>query len=73
MQGAEAVPKSGAAIVQKTWAERLNDQPELESDADEQLLMYIPFVAPPPFSRPQYIMNTPPYPFFAFNLSITAT
>ncbi|PWY81809.1 DUF1000 domain protein [Aspergillus heteromorphus CBS 117.55] len=39
----EASPKSGAAIVQKTWAERLNDEPELESDADEQLLMYIPF------------------------------
>jgi hypothetical protein len=31
--------------VQKTWAERLNDQPELESDADEQLLMHIPFVS----------------------------
>ncbi|PYH40623.1 PITH domain-containing protein [Aspergillus saccharolyticus JOP 1030-1] len=39
----EATPKSGAAIVKKTWAERLNDEPELESDADEQLLMYIPF------------------------------
>lgn len=31
--------------MQKTWAERLNDQPELESDADEQLLMHIPFVS----------------------------
>ncbi|RAL00269.1 PITH domain-containing protein [Aspergillus ibericus CBS 121593] len=39
----EATPKSGAAIVKKTWSERLNDEPELESDADEQLLMYIPF------------------------------
>ncbi|KAJ5289429.1 uncharacterized protein N7443_009682 [Penicillium atrosanguineum] len=39
----EATEKGGAAIVQKTWAERLNDKPELESDADEQLLMYIPF------------------------------
>lgn len=39
----EATPKSGAAIVQKSWTERLNDQPELESDADEQLLMHIPF------------------------------
>jgi hypothetical protein len=38
----EATPKSGTAIVKKTWAERLNDQPELESDADEQLLMHIP-------------------------------
>ncbi|GLI73514.1 hypothetical protein PoHVEF18_001732 [Penicillium ochrochloron] len=39
----EATAKSGAAIVKKTWAERLNDQPELESDCDEQLLMHIPF------------------------------
>ncbi|KAJ5212644.1 DUF1000-domain-containing protein [Penicillium cinerascens] len=39
----EATEKGGAAIVQKTWAERLNEKPELESDADEQLLMYIPF------------------------------
>ncbi|KAB8075032.1 PITH domain-containing protein [Aspergillus leporis] len=39
----EATPNAGAAIVQKTWSERLNDQPELESDADEQLLMHIPF------------------------------
>jgi hypothetical protein len=38
----ETIPKAGAAIVQKTWAERLNDKPELESDADEQLLMTIP-------------------------------
>ncbi|KIV78802.1 hypothetical protein PV11_06412 [Exophiala sideris] len=39
----EAEPRSGAAIVQKTWDERLNEQPILESDADEQLLMHIPF------------------------------
>ncbi|OOQ90964.1 DUF1000 domain protein [Penicillium brasilianum] len=39
----EVTAKGGAAIVKKTWAERLNDQPELESDADEQLLMHIPF------------------------------
>ncbi|KAJ5799191.1 uncharacterized protein N7518_001259 [Penicillium psychrosexuale] len=39
----ETTPNSGTAIVQKTWAERLNDKPELESDADEQLLMTIPF------------------------------
>ncbi len=41
---AEATPASGAAIVKKTWVERQNDEPELESDADEQLLMYIPYV-----------------------------
>ncbi|KAL1973136.1 hypothetical protein VTN31DRAFT_6678 [Thermomyces dupontii] len=39
----ESEPRSGRAIVQKTWAERLNEQPELVSDADEQLLIYIPF------------------------------
>ncbi|ELR03073.1 hypothetical protein VC83_08562 [Pseudogymnoascus destructans] len=39
----EAVSGSGAAVVKKTWAERLEDSPELESDADEQLLMHIPF------------------------------
>ena len=33
--------------MQKTWAERLNEQPELVSDADEQLLIYIPFVPLP--------------------------
>ncbi|OBT57475.1 hypothetical protein VE04_02266, partial [Pseudogymnoascus sp. 24MN13] len=38
----EAVAGSGAAVVKKTWAERLEDVPEVESDADEQLLMYIP-------------------------------
>jgi hypothetical protein len=40
----EEVPHSGKAIVKKTWAERLQDEPELASDADEQLLMRIPFV-----------------------------
>lgn len=39
----EAESRSGAGIVQKTWDERLNDQPILESDADEQILMHIPF------------------------------
>jgi PITH domain len=42
---AEAVPRAGAAILQKPWTERLSDQPELESDADEQLLMHIPYVS----------------------------
>ncbi|XWX00811.1 hypothetical protein V2A60_008832 [Cordyceps javanica] len=36
---------TGKAIVKKTWAERLELNPELESDADEQLLMTIPFTA----------------------------
>lgn len=38
----ETIPNSGASIVKKTWAERLDDKPEVESDADEQLLMTIP-------------------------------
>lgn len=42
----ESEPKAGAAIVKKTWAQRLDDSPELESDADEQLLMHIPSVSP---------------------------
>lgn len=40
----EAEPNSGKAITKKTWAERLEPNPELESDADEQLLIRIPFV-----------------------------
>ncbi|KAG9236201.1 putative PITH domain-containing protein P35G2.02 [Amylocarpus encephaloides] len=39
----EAEAHSGRAIVKKTWAERMEEQPELESDADEQLLIHIPF------------------------------
>ncbi|CAH0059342.1 unnamed protein product [Clonostachys solani] len=36
---------AGKAIVKKTWAERLSVEPELESDADEQILMTVPFTA----------------------------
>ncbi|KUJ18095.1 DUF1000-domain-containing protein [Mollisia scopiformis] len=39
----ESEAHSGKAIVKKTWTERLEMEPELESDADEQLLMHIPF------------------------------
>lgn len=38
----EAQYGSGKSIVKKTWAERLSDEPELASDADEQLLINIP-------------------------------
>jgi hypothetical protein len=38
----ESEPGAGASIVKKTWAERLSRSPELESAADEQLLMTIP-------------------------------
>ena len=38
----EANEGSGRAICKKTWAERLNPEPELASDVDEQLLMDVP-------------------------------
>lgn len=38
----EAQRDSGKAIVKKAWTERLDVEPELESDADEQLLMTVP-------------------------------
>ncbi|KAK4162279.1 PITH domain-containing protein [Cladorrhinum sp. PSN259] len=34
---------SGKAVIKKTWAERLETEPEIESDADEQLLVCVPF------------------------------
>ena len=40
----------GRDVVKKTWAERLNNEPELESDADEQLIMNVPYVDYPFFS-----------------------
>lgn len=40
----ETTTGSGKAIVKKTWAERMQEVPELESDADEELLVYIPYV-----------------------------
>jgi hypothetical protein len=56
----ESEAHSGKAVVKKTWAERLNEQPELESDADEQLLMHIPLVLPRHFypSKP-HLCDTP--------------
>lgn len=39
----EAESRSGTAIVQKEWQERLSNIPVLKSDVDEQLLMHIPF------------------------------
>ena len=38
----EAELNSGIEVVQKTWAKRLDAQPSLTSDADEQLLMFVP-------------------------------
>ncbi|KAI5458103.1 PITH domain-containing protein [Mariannaea sp. PMI_226] len=41
----EADRDSGRAVVKKTWQERLDVEPELLSDVDEQLLMTVPFTA----------------------------
>lgn len=41
----ESTRDAGKAIVKKTWAERLSAEPELASDADEQLLMTVPYVS----------------------------
>ncbi|KAH7320908.1 PITH domain-containing protein [Stachybotrys elegans] len=39
----ESVSGSGKAITKKTWAERMQPQPEVQSDADEQLIITVPF------------------------------
>ncbi|KAI5301389.1 hypothetical protein KEM56_001782 [Ascosphaera pollenicola] len=39
----ESVADSGQAIVKKTWEHRFDDEPSLESDVDEQVIMSIPF------------------------------
>ena len=41
----ESEPDAGAKVVKKTWQQRLEADPELESDADEQLLIFVPYVA----------------------------
>lgn len=40
----ESSPNAGAKIVEKTWDQRLKPEPVLQSDADEQLLIMIPYV-----------------------------
>ncbi|KAK6359550.1 hypothetical protein TWF696_000703 [Orbilia brochopaga] len=62
----EAEEDSGKRVLQKTWEERLSTEPELASDADQELLMFVPFAgvvrlhsilirAPPDGSAPQSI------------------
>lgn len=53
----ESEPKAGAAIVKKTWDQRLDEEPQLESDADEQLLMHVPSVIP--LAYPSYKPYSP--------------
>jgi len=38
----EATTGSGHAVCRKPWTQRLDAQPELESDADEQMILHIP-------------------------------
>ncbi|KAL9126259.1 MAG: hypothetical protein Q9217_004672 [Psora testacea] len=39
----ESETDAGRKVVEKTWQQRLEPQPELLSDADEQLLLFLPF------------------------------
>lgn len=41
----ESETDTGVKVVQKPWAERMNPEPELISDADEQLLMFVPYAS----------------------------
>ena len=40
----ETEPTSGAQVVEKPWSLRLEAEPALTSDVDEELLMVIPYV-----------------------------
>ena len=50
----ESEPDAGANIVKKTWQQRMNSDPELMSDSDEQLLMFVPYVLHPKAGRSRY-------------------
>lgn len=38
----ESVTDAGRRVIEKTWQKRLDATPELVSDADEQLLIFVP-------------------------------
>ena len=38
----ESEPDAGAKVVKKTWQQRLEVEPELVSDSDEQMMMFVP-------------------------------
>ena len=40
----EAETDAGRKVVEKTWQQRLEPEPELVSDADEQLIIFVPYV-----------------------------
>ena len=55
----ESEPDAGAKVVQKTWQQRVDADPQLESDADEQLLMFVPYAsAALPQTQPPYSNNS---------------
>ena len=39
----ESEADAGAKIVRKTWRQRLEAEPELVSDSDEQLIVFVPY------------------------------
>jgi hypothetical protein len=47
----ESAPGAAVRVLQKPWAQRLDPAPELASDADEQLLLSVPFVPTPDHPR----------------------
>ena len=54
----ESESRAGSKVVQKTWTERLEPNPELCSDADEQLLMHVPYVENRLLQEVQKLMTT---------------
>lgn len=40
----ESESDAGRKVVEKTWQQRLDSQPDLVSDADEQLLLFVPYL-----------------------------
>lgn len=38
----ESEPDAGTKVVKKTWRQRLEADPHLSSDSDEQVLMFVP-------------------------------
>lgn len=38
----ESEPDTGVRVIKKTWQQRLEAEPELASDLDEQLLIFVP-------------------------------
>ncbi|KAI5290310.1 hypothetical protein KEM54_001881, partial [Ascosphaera aggregata] len=39
----ESVAGSGQAVIKKTWDQRFDEEPSLDSDVDEQLIISVPF------------------------------